>query len=209
MTCLYILDVCGLDWQRVLPRLPSDRQEKVKKLRKESDKIRSAGAGLLLQYALEQAGVPKDRQALEENPLGKPHLRDFPNIHFSLSHSGKYAVCAVGDSPLGVDVEQPRCTMEIARRFFHETELPETEDKDYLLRLWTAKEAFVKALGGGLTIPLNSFRVRLTKTEAMLEQKLSPLPYSLQEFTAGDCRICLCATEPADEPVMMQPDSLY
>ncbi len=209
MTTLYVLDLRSLHWQSALPQLPTKRQEKVRKMHKDADKLRSAGAGLLLQYALEQACVPKEAQILDKTSLGKPFLKNFPHIHFSLSHSGPWAVCAVGEAPLGVDVEQPRCTMEIARRFFKLEELPETEDKDYLLRLWTAKESFVKALGGGLTIPLDSFSVRLTETEAILEQSLSPLPYKLQEFTAGDCRICLCATEPTDRPVFIQPDSLY
>ena len=194
MTRLYALNVTGLDWQKILPSLPPHRQEKVQKCSKEAAKARSTGAGWLLQYALEQAGV--EDPSFAETALGKPYLENYPHIHFSLSHSGPWVVCAVGDAPLGVDVEQPRCTMAIAKRFFCPEELPRTEDKDFLLRLWTAKEAFVKALGGGLTIPLDSFRVILGNQEAVLEQKLSPLPYKLQEFLLGECRVCLCATEP-------------
>lgn len=197
MTRLYTLDVRKLDWQAIFSQLPPARQEKVQKLHKEADKTRSAGAGWLLQYALEQAGISKETQIFEISPLGKPFLKDQPHIHFSLSHSGPWAVCAIGNAPLGVDVEQPRCTMEIARRFFRKDELPETEDKDFLLRLWTAKEAFVKAIGLGLTAPLDSFKVVLWEKKAVLEQNLSPLPYQLQEFQLNGCRVCLCATEAA------------
>lgn len=192
MTRLYALNVNKLDWQAVLPLLSPARQEKVARFAKEADKARSAGAGWLLQHALEQADV--SICSLAETPLGKPYLPEHPDLHFSLSHAGDWAVCAVGNAPLGVDVEQPRCTMEIAKRFFCSDELPETEDKDFLNRLWTAKEAFVKALGGGLTIPLNSFKVYLNENEAVLEQNLSPLPYKLQEFVLEGHRICLCAT---------------
>ena len=197
MTHLYALDVTELNITSLLSGLPPDRQEKVRKLRKESDKARSAGAGRLLQYALEQAGIPKAAQVFDLSPMGKPFLKNHPHLHFSLSHSGQWVVCAVGDAPLGVDVEQPRCTMDIARRFFRPDELPKTEDKDFLLRLWTAKEAFVKALGGGLSVPLNSFRVVLNEKEAVLEQNLSPLPYRLQEFQLDGYRICLCSTKKA------------
>lgn len=209
MTRTYVLNLRAFNWQSILPQLPPERQEKVRNMHKEADKVRSAGAGALLQYALEQAGIPKDRQIFDRTHLGKPFLKDFPQIHFSLSHGGDYAVCAVGNAPVGVDVELPRCTKEIAGRFFHRDELPETEDKDCLLRLWTAKEAFVKALGGGLTIPLDSFLVRLTEKEARLEQTLSPLPYGLQEFVLGEHRVCLCTTEPTNEPVFVSPDTLY
>ena len=193
MTRLYALDVTNFDWQKILPNLPVFRQKKAQKLRKIEDKARSVGAGWLLQYALEQAGVQEP--VFAETALGKPYLENYPHIHFSLSHSGSWAVCAVGDAPLGVDVEQPRCTMEIAKRFFRPDELPETEDKDHLLRLWTAKEAFVKALGRGLTVSPDSFRVILSQNEAVLEQNFSKFSYYLQEFSLGESRVCLCATE--------------
>lgn len=193
MTRLYALDVTNFDWQKILPNLPVFRQEKAQKLRKNEDKARSAGAGWLLQHALEQAGVQEP--VFAETALGKPYLENYPHIHFSLSHSGSWAVCAVGDAPLGVDVEQPRCTMEIAKRFFRPDELPETEDKDHLLRLWTAKEAFLKAIGTGLTVSPDSFRVILSQNEAVLEQNFSKFSFYLQEFSLGESRVCLCATE--------------
>ena len=197
MTRLYALDVTGLDWQKILPELLPYRQEKVQKLRKFEDKARSVGAGWLLQHALEQAGVQEPIFA--ETALGKPYLENYPHIHFSLSHSGSWAVCAVGDAPLGVDVELPRCTMEIGKRFFRPEELPETEDKDHLLRLWTAKEAFLKAIGTGLTVSPDSFRVILSQNEAKIEQNFSKFSYFLQEFSLGESRVCLCATEKAQK----------
>ncbi len=197
MTKLYALDVTNFDWQKILPDLPVFRQKKAQKLRKTEDKARSAGAGWLLQYALEQAGVQEP--VFAETALGKPYLENYPHIHFSLSHSGCWAVCAVGDAPLGVDVELPRCTMEIGKRFFRPEELPETEDKDHLLRLWTAKEAFLKAIGTGLTVSPDSFRVILSQNEAVLEQNFSKFSYYLQEFSLGESRVCLCATEKVED----------
>ena len=54
---------------------------------------------------------------------GKPYLVSEPGVHFSLSHSGDWAVCAIGDHPLGVDIE--KCEPgrpDIASRFFHRDE---------------------------------------------------------------------------------------
>jgi len=115
-------------------------------------------------------------------------------VHFSLSHGGSWAVCAVGETPLGVDVELPRCSIAVARRWFHPEEVAAAEDPDSLCRLWTAKEAFVKALGTGFSTPLNSFVVRLDPIR--LEQTHSPLAYALHEYRLPPCRLCLCTTAP-------------
>ena len=213
MTRLYALDLhpwqSGGRWRDLLPGLPQERQQRAMACRFDADSARAAGAGWLLQYALIQAGVPAPAQTFTKNSWGKPLLADRDAPHFSLSHGGCWVLCAVGDSPLGVDVELPRCTMAIARRFFHPAELeslaaqPLPLQSDSLCRLWTGKEAFVKALGRGLTLPLDSFRITLTPDSAQLEQANSPLPYVLHEYHLELCRACLCTTEekPELEPV--------
>jgi 4'-phosphopantetheinyl transferase len=80
-----------------------------------------------------------------------------------------YAFAANRD--LGVDVEKHRpCTdlEKIARRFFCPAEyeellrVPDAERVPAFFDSWVRKEAFIKAAGGGLSIPLDSFRVSLT-----------------------------------------------
>lgn len=214
MATLYGLDLQPFEhgrWQDLLKVLPPERQQRVTSCLFSGDRARAAGSGWLLQYALLQEGIPADKQRLFKTELGKPFLPDYPDIHFSVSHSGSWVVCAVSRDPVGVDVELPRCTMEIGRRFFQPQELeglenlPDPIRKDQLNRLWTAKEAFVKALGGGLTIPLNSFTVHLQEHHAVLEQTLSPLPYRLHEYPAVHFRICLCTTESRPELIWVTP----
>lgn len=209
MAQLYGLDLrpfLGGRWQEFLSVLPVDRQASVQRRRSDADRARAVGAGWLLQYALTQAGITPEEQILEKTELGKPYLPAQPNVHFNLSHSGHWAICAISRDPVGVDVELPRCTAEIAHRFFQPEELDGLElIPDQLNRLWTAKEAFVKALGGGLTIPLNSFSVFLQEQGAVLEQTLSPLPYRLHEYQAEESRICLCTTEDRPELILVSP----
>lgn len=214
MAKLYLLDIHPYEtgrWRELLPALSPDRQQKALSCRFEPDQARAAGAGWLLQYALSEAGIPAQEQHLAKTELGKPYLPDYPSLRFSLSHSGSWVVCAVSTQPVGVDVEMPRCTMAIGKRFFQPCELqgleqlPELQRQVQLNRLWTAKEAFVKALGGGLTIPLNSFTVHLQEQEAILEQNLSPLPYRLHEYGDAQFRICLCTTEDRPELIWVQP----
>ena len=184
-------------WRELLPLLPQDRQARVLSYRFEADRIRSAGSGWLLQQVLEQAGIPPEAQVFSTNSFGKPELAHRADVHFSLSHSGSWAVCALSAQPVGVDVELPRCSIAVARRHFHPEELAQATDADALCRLWTAKEAFVKALGRGLTIPLNSFRVQLEPLT--LIQDYTSLPLQLHSYRLPPCRVTLCTTDPRPE----------
>ena len=126
------------------------------------------GLRILLAHYL---GCPPDQIGLICGPRGKPALPGSARIQFNASHSGQMAVFAftVG-CELGVDVEQIRELDDlesIAARFFsaeEATELLSLKPDERVLgffRCWTRKEAFVKAVGGGLAIPLNSFQVTL------------------------------------------------
>lgn len=114
----------------------------------------------------------------EANPYGKPLLLIPANgrkLSFNLSHSGNYALYAVMyDRQIGVDIEQIRSDFggnEIARRFFSRKEvealqtLPEEVQKEAFFACWTRKEAFIKAKGKGLSIPLEQFDVTLRPSE--------------------------------------------
>ncbi|MER7848012.1 4'-phosphopantetheinyl transferase superfamily protein [Kitasatospora sp. NPDC096077] len=86
-----------------------------------------------------------------------------PGLHFNLSHSGELALLAVAPRPVGVDVELVRSGRDVdrlSRRFFPapERELVARGGRPAFARLWTRKEACVKAVGGrlaeGLALPV-------------------------------------------------------
>ncbi len=187
-------------WEACAETLPEERRDRAKRCKQAEDRIRIIGAGWLLQYGLAQEGIPGEEQVFGKNQYGKPELSG-QQVQFSLSHTGNWAVCAVGSTPLGVDVEHPRCSPAVAARWFPEKEvkqvggLPPEEQKWALCRLWTAREAFLKALGCGLTVPMNSFGVKLSADGAMLEQTLTSQKFLLHEYQLPDSRICLCTTE--------------
>ncbi|NLY02771.1 MAG: 4'-phosphopantetheinyl transferase superfamily protein [Rhodopirellula sp.] len=107
--------------------------------------------------------------AFEYNPYGKPALASPPgqSIRFNLSHSAGLAVCAVTRGhDVGVDVESPERRTDVlglARRFFAESEVaalgrrPPEEQRRTFFEYWTLKEAYIKACGRGLSIPLDAF----------------------------------------------------
>jgi 4'-phosphopantetheinyl transferase len=91
-------------------------------------------------------------------------------IAFNLSHTRGLVGVAVGEGALGFDVEplDRRARLEIARRYFTAEEtgwldaLAEPDRAEGFLRLWTLKEAFIKATGKGLTQDLSSFWFRVS-----------------------------------------------
>ena len=100
---------------------------------------------------------------------GKPFTENCTQIHFNVSHSGEHALYAISPScRLGVDIESLDRDIDynsLASRFFTPREcavllrVPEPDRKRAFLSCWTRKEAVVKALGNGLSLPLDQFEV--------------------------------------------------
>jgi 4'-phosphopantetheinyl transferase len=106
------------------------------------------------------------------NDHGKPDIdhKHAPGpLHFNLSHSDSVCLLAVSNEmQLGVDVERVKHKEnieEIAQRFFSPGEVeqlfaqPESHRDEAFFRCWTRKEAYIKAHGGGMSIPLDQFEV--------------------------------------------------
>ncbi len=105
-------------------------------------------------------------------PKGKPALADSrAPLRFNVSNSGNLAVYAFTEGcEVGIDVEaiRPVPDMElIAARFFSPAEsselmsVPEPDRPQAFFNCWTRKEAYIKAVGDGLSVPLDSFQVTL------------------------------------------------
>lgn len=118
-----------------------------------------------------EIGRPPAEVEFRHGPNGKPELLGLRDVRFSLSHSHDVAVLAVGRGfEIGVDVERLRHVDDvdrIAKRFFAESESQMVdrasgEIRDRLfMRLWTCKEAYLKATGDGLSRPLADVVVTL------------------------------------------------
>ena len=115
----------------------------------------------------------------EYNKYGKPfieHDRDSVPLRFNLSHSYGMSVYAIAAGrKVGIDIEYIRenfSDMEIAERFFSPDEvavlksLPKKLQKQAFFLCWTRKEAFIKAKGKGLSIPLDQFDVSLAPEQS-------------------------------------------
>ena len=109
------------------------------------------------------------------NEYGKPFLKDF-RFRFNVSHSHGLGLIAFDSRyHLGVDIEWKRpgfASAKIGKRFFSAGEIAELQSlkheqiHDGFFNCWTRKEAYIKALGKGLQIPLSKFQVSLAPGRA-------------------------------------------
>ena len=93
---------------------------------------------------------------------GKPFLHGRDDFQFSFSHAGGYVAFVCGKRSVGVDIERTDREKEnIARKHFTENEYEAiyTRKEKTFAEIWTAKEAYVKYLGTGLSKGLNTFDV--------------------------------------------------
>ncbi|HEX4128721.1 MAG TPA: 4'-phosphopantetheinyl transferase superfamily protein [Pirellulales bacterium] len=127
-------------------------------------------------------------------PAIKPGTIDVP-LCFNLSHTEGLAACAVAwGREVGIDVEFcGRATggIHLAQRFFSVAEvadllaLPAERQRDAFFDYWTLKEAYIKARGMGLAIPLGHFSFDLSPSDAVrisFDPRLSDVPENWQFF---------------------------
>lgn len=190
------------------------RMEKIKKYRKENTKHQSIAAGWLLDHVLRQHGMTERTAEFDTGAHGKRLLcaAEGKTADVNLSHSGQYIVCAYNEcGTVGIDAECVREdaeVMRIAKRFFSKVEIDwlekQKEKAEAFCILWTRKESFVKRLGAGLSVPLDSFSVleqETTEKRSGASEDLKEEQESVfwKDYKKGNCRIALCA-ETADFP---------
>lgn len=150
--------------------LSADECARATRFVRERDKRRFVAARAQLRSILGRyLEVSPQSICFKYSDYGKPHLTidGRPPLYFNLSHSADLAVLALSDCyEIGIDLEEIRFLKEdIAKRFFSHREyqalraLPPSAYLDGFYSCWTRKEAFVKAHGHGLSLPLNNFDV--------------------------------------------------
>ena len=142
----------------------------------------------------EETGEAPQRLRISVDGYGKPFLADHPDLHFNISHTHGLALCVIGRGvPVGCDIERRDPAMAcpaVAARLFAPAErdalaaLPPEQWLDGFFNCWTRKEAYVKALGLGLSYPLDAFSVSVAPAETA--RLIDALPgWSLASFEAA------------------------
>jgi 4'-phosphopantetheinyl transferase len=153
----------------LLTLLDQTEQERAQRFRFPADRNRFVVSRALLRTLLGRyVGQAPTQLQFSYASAGKPFLRDH-GLQFNLAHSGNMALLAVaGRRTVGVDVEQVRSAIEtttIAERYFATDERallraePADRQRTLFFKVWTRKEAYMKATGLGLYMPLEEFAV--------------------------------------------------
>lgn len=165
-------EISAEEYELLYKFVSEHRQKKIDRLKHKEDKLRSLLVGSLFRFALgevmcgEKERMSRVEASLQVDSFGKPSLE---GVEFNLSHAGKYVAVAIGEKPLGVDVEGGRKHAARVVSKFHEEEKQwyrmetqkdgaENADKAFY-RLWTAKESVMKRDGRGIAMAFDSFSV--------------------------------------------------
>ena len=177
--CLY-QEHCGI--------LPTGRQEQIGRYRCKRDKYRGVGAGVLLEYGLNQYGCTLNETRdnyelvhLAQGKFGKPYIAEKEQLCFNLTHAKDYVAAVFAPCDVGIDIEQIcQAKLKVAKRFFTDEEyrylmtfdsekslfeVSEGAAQDItaqdaaFFRMWTRKESYIKAVGEGMHLPLTDFSV--------------------------------------------------
>lgn len=128
------------------------------------------------------------------NPFGKPMLdivSEEKTLQFNLSHANGIALYALSKGSVGIDIEflQRQLAFEqLSEQFFAPNEaqvlrgLPEAEQRISFFQLWTRKEAYIKAIGKGLSLPLDQFDVSQSPDNPVLHLNATNAEFGLSPW---------------------------
>jgi len=160
-------DYSDKEYERFRTLLSREKLNRIDKYRYVEDYRRSLLADVLARQMLsETVNIDASELDIRVDECGKPYAANASGYYFSVTHSGEYVACAVGDEPCGIDIEEVvDIELDIAKRFFSASEynsLAEKTDDSWIpvfFEIWTIKEAYTKLVGLGLSMELNSFEV--------------------------------------------------
>ncbi|QED47037.1 4'-phosphopantetheinyl transferase family protein [Cytobacillus dafuensis] len=192
------------EFSTLLDKVTLERRKKILRFSHRDDGLRSLYSELLIRFIISNRHELIDTKIdFACNEFGKPYLRQAEtSLHFNISHSGEWIVCVLDEHQVGIDVEEIRpIDLGLAKRFFsvkEVSELKETPKEKKLAKfydLWTLKESYIKAVGKGLSIPLDSFSILTVKNEnpTLIEKRESGHYFFKQFELAPGYKLSVCS----------------
>lgn len=138
-----------------IQKLPAEKQQRICNMKDPMRRAASLTAEQLLALGLRQYGVDAEKTERTLTSQGKPMFAK-GGIHFSLSHSGEFALAAVAKVPIGADIQlcRPAEYPALAARMFTPEEVTYMQNASDMqrafYRIWVCKESMGKCFGSGL-----------------------------------------------------------
>lgn len=156
----YTCPLEGQKWETLIDMLPVDLKKEVEKYVRWQDQHNTLIGKLLVYLAYSiLKGERLNFERYKRDKYNKPFLKD-SSFNFNISHSGKTVVCAISRNgiKLGIDIEEiKKIDINGFKNIFHPNEfnkITQTKDVEEFYKYWTRKEAFTKAIGKGIVLPL-------------------------------------------------------
>lgn len=190
-----------IDFNKLLNFVSEEKKERISRFHWFEDAQRSLFGDVLVRYAIcKRLNNNNSELVFGANEYGKPVLLKPNEIHFNISHSGNWVVCAVDDNAVGIDVETVKpIDIKIAERFFSRNEYTSLQNQPKEMRLkffyiiWTLKESYIKMEGKGLSIPLNSFTIEIKHNDISVSVNNERQAfYFYQSFLNSDTVYAVC-----------------
>lgn len=142
-------DFTQAEYEAVYNALSPSRKAHMDTFRHEGARKQSLAGELALRRLLAQEGIDATPERLQS---GQPVLQG-SDLHASISHCQELVACAISEHPIGIDVEQIRAVKPgMPERVCTAEELAWMQDSaDRFFEIWTAKEAYFKMVGTGIT----------------------------------------------------------
>lgn len=122
-------------------------------------------AEMLLARGLDEIyGIILSKEERAVGKHGKPYLANHPKIHYNISHSGEFVICAISGVPVGIDIQQQRIVdvAKVGKKIFPDDEyrefLKSEKMQEDFFRQWVLRESFLKWTGEGITKDLRELK---------------------------------------------------
>lgn len=188
-----LFDLCGIEL------LEENRKDRVYRYRRLEDRARCLTAGLMLRSVFGEEAAAR----IQPSQYGKLILPD--GRSFNLSHSGDMVVLLTDEQPVGVDVEYiTPYSQSVAKKVFTVSEqdwLRQQGTDEAFFRLWTGKEAIMKALGLGFQLPPESFEIC---PDSVCQNPVRGFRWYLHWLQADQHMICTAALHPGKPTMPIQ-----
>ncbi|WP_033708578.1 4'-phosphopantetheinyl transferase superfamily protein [Bacillus cereus] len=182
--------------------ISNEKRERMKRLLNLCDINRTLIGDLLIRSLVcQKYKISNEEIRFIYNEYGKPFVENFSDFHFNISHSGEWVVCGTANSNVGIDIEKVSEieALKLANEFFSDEEfydissMNSDEQINYFYDIWTLKESYIKTIGKGLYIPLNSFSIK-KESRTLISYKNIPKDFYFRQYSIEpNYKISACA----------------
>lgn len=160
-------DLGNEQFEKLVACLDSEKQGVIRSMKDADTALTALTSALFIRYIIRQRlGLEQNEMHFGAYEYDKPYLIGNDTFHFNISHSGDFVVCAIDETPLGIDIEKieyqnPKIVLDVLSEveLAQYNKLSAKKKIPFFYSIWARKESYLKALGMGLNTKLSDITV--------------------------------------------------